>query len=124
MDIGEIKKTMKSADAWDIWVDLARETEKDGQVKLDEDGNPKFKYKLNESSGFGQFAKAVSMTVTKELLLLTQEEYENPAAHEELISRWFLVPTEQDDRALCTQLREPAALTAPPKTAITEYIPF
>ena len=49
-------------------------------------------------------------TMTKEMLLLSPEEQQvfekNPVDLPELIDKWYLVPTEHDDRKLSRQLRK------------------
>ena len=44
-------------------------------------------------------------TLTRELLLLTREEYANPDATPELREKWFRVPAEMDDRKYADQVR-------------------
>lgn len=64
-------------------------------------------------------------TMTKALLLLTQEEAEiyktNPTDLKELIEQWFLVPKSHDDRLLSRQIRDVARMLEKRTDAITNY---
>ena len=60
-------------------------------------------------------------TLTCSLVLLTPDEAANIMAQQELIDRWFLVPQAHDDRKLCRQVRQMAALLKPAAKAITNY---
>ena len=60
-------------------------------------------------------------TLTCSLLLLTPDEAADITAQQELIDHWFLVPQEYDDRKLCRQIRQTAALLKPASKAITSY---
>ncbi len=60
-------------------------------------------------------------TLTCCMLLLSPEEAGRLEELPELIDNWFLVPEGHDDRKLCLQLRQTAALLQSPSTAITEY---
>ena len=60
-------------------------------------------------------------TLTCSLVLLTQDEAADITAQRELIDRWFLVPQGHDDRKLCRQVRQMAALLKPAAKAITYY---
>ena len=63
-------------------------------------------------------------TLTCSLVLLTQDEAADITAQRELIERWFLVPHGHDDRKLCRQIRQMAALLKPAAKAITYYTIF
>ena len=63
-------------------------------------------------------------TLTCSLVLLTQDEAADITAQRELIDRWFLVPHGHDDRKLCRQVRQMAALLKPAAKAITYYTIF
>ena len=63
-------------------------------------------------------------TLTCSLVLLTQDEAADITAQRELIDRWFLVPQGHDDRKLCRQVRQMAALLKPAAKAITYYTIF
>ena len=60
--------------------------------------------------------------LTCSLVLLTPDEAADLTAQRELIDRWFLVPEDHDDRKLCRQVRQMAALLKPAAKAITGYI--
>ena len=60
-------------------------------------------------------------TLTCSLVLLTSDEAADITAQRELIDRWFLVPQGHDDRKLCRQVRQMAALLKPAAKAITGY---
>ena len=60
-------------------------------------------------------------TLTCSLVLLTPDETADITAQGELIDRWFLVPQGHDDRKLCQQVRQMAALLKPAAKAITGY---
>lgn len=64
-------------------------------------------------------------TMTKAMLLLSPEEarlYKSrPASLPQLIEKWFLVPTEHDDRQLSRQVRDVVKLTREKKKGITGY---
>ena len=60
-------------------------------------------------------------TLTCSLLHLTPDEAADITAQQELIDRWFLVPEEHDDRKLCRQIRQTAALLKPAPKTITGY---
>jgi radical SAM protein with 4Fe4S-binding SPASM domain len=61
-------------------------------------------------------------TLTCSLLLLTPDEAADITAQRELIERWFLVPQAHDDRKLCRQVRQMAALLKPATKAINGYM--
>ena len=63
-------------------------------------------------------------TLTCSLVLLTPNEAADITAQRELIDRWFLVPQGHDDRKLCRQVRQMAALLKPAAKAITYYTIF
>ncbi|MCH5320638.1 MAG: radical SAM protein [Eubacterium sp.] len=63
-------------------------------------------------------------SLTLELLLLSPEEMNNLTENEELISKWFLVPDEQDDNALADKLHEIAVYVQKPKDYINHYTIF
>ena len=60
-------------------------------------------------------------TLTCSLLLLTPDEAADITAQQELIDRWFLVPEAHDDRKLCRQVRQMAALLTPAPKVVTTY---
>ena len=60
-------------------------------------------------------------TLTCSLLLLTPDEAADITAQRELIDRWFLVPEMYDDRKLCRQVRQMAALLTPAPKVVTSY---
>ena len=60
-------------------------------------------------------------TLTCSMVLLTSDEAADLMAQGELIYRWFLVPQGHDDRKLCQQVRQMAALLKPAAKAITGY---
>ena len=60
-------------------------------------------------------------TLTCSLLLLTPNEAADITVQQELIDRWFLVPQTHDDRKLCLQVRQMAALLKPAAKAIDHY---
>ena len=60
-------------------------------------------------------------TLTCSLVLLTSDEAADLTAQRELIDRWFLVPQAHDDRKLCQQVRQMAALLKPAAKTITGY---
>ena len=60
-------------------------------------------------------------TLTCSLLLLTPDEAADITAQRELIDRWFLVPEAHDDRKLCRQVRQMAALLTPAPKVVTTY---
>ena len=62
--------------------------------------------------------------LTCSLVLLTPDEAADLTAQRELIDRWFLVPEDHDDRKLCRQVRQMAALLKPAAKAITYYTIF
>ena len=62
--------------------------------------------------------------LTCSLLLLSPDEAADITAQQELIDRWFLVPLAHDDRKLCLQIRQMAALLGPATKAITGYTIF
>lgn len=61
-------------------------------------------------------------TLTCSLLLLSPDEAADITAQQELIDRWFLVPQAHDDRKLCLQIRQMAALVKPAAKAVSTYI--
>ena len=58
------------------------------------------------------------------MVLLQPDEAADLTAQRELIDRWFLVPQGHDDRKLCRQVRQMAALLKPAAKAITYYTIF
>jgi radical SAM protein with 4Fe4S-binding SPASM domain len=60
-------------------------------------------------------------TLTCSLVLLTPDEAADLTAQRELIDRWFLVPEAHDDRKLCRQVRQMAALLTPAPKVVTTY---
>ena len=60
-------------------------------------------------------------TLTCSLLLLTPDEAADITAQRELIDHWFLVPEAHDDRKLCRQVRQMAALLTPAPKVVTSY---
>ena len=60
-------------------------------------------------------------TLTCSLLLLTPDEAADITAQRELIDRWFLVPQGHDDRKLCRQVRQMAALLTLAPKVVTTY---
>ena len=60
-------------------------------------------------------------TLTCSLVLLTPDEAVDLTAQGELIDRWFLVPQAHDDRKLCQQVRQMAALLTLAAKTITGY---
>jgi len=60
-------------------------------------------------------------TLTCSLVLLTPYEAADLTAQWELIDRWFLVPEAHDDRKLCRQVRQMAALLTPAPKVVTTY---
>ena len=62
--------------------------------------------------------------LTLELILLSPEEMNNLTESEELISKWFLVPNEQDDSALADSLHEIAVHVQKPIDYIDHYTIF
>ena len=60
-------------------------------------------------------------TLTCSLLLLTPEEADDLTMQGELIDLWFLVPQDHDDRKLCRQVRQMAALLKPTVKAVNYY---
>ena len=60
--------------------------------------------------------------LTCSLVLLTPDEAADLTAQRELIDRWFLVPEDHDDRKLCRQVRQMAALLKPAAKTISTYI--
>ena len=62
--------------------------------------------------------------LTLELLLLSQKEMNSLTENEELISKWFLVPNEQDDFALADRLHEIAVSVQKPIDYINHYTIF
>jgi len=60
-------------------------------------------------------------TLTCSLVLLTPSEAAEITAQRKLIDSWFLVPQAHDDRKLCHQVRQMAALLEPAAKAITHY---
>ena len=63
-------------------------------------------------------------TLTCSMVLLTPNEAADITAQRKLIDRWFLVPQGHDDRKLCRQVRQMAALLKPAAKAITYYTIF
>ena len=61
-------------------------------------------------------------TLTCSLLLLTPNEAADITAQRELIDHWFLVPQTHDDRKLCLQVRQIAALLKPVAKTVNTYI--
>ena len=60
-------------------------------------------------------------TLTCSLVLLTSDEAADLTVQRELTDRWFLVPQAHDDRKLCQQVRQMAALLKPAAKTITGY---
>jgi len=60
-------------------------------------------------------------TLTCSMVLLTPDEAADITAQRELIDRWFLVPEMYDDRKLCRQVRQMAALLTPVPKVVTTY---
>ena len=60
--------------------------------------------------------------LTCSLVLLTPDEAADLTAQRELIDRWFLVPEDHDDRKLCRQVQQMAALLKPAAKTISTYI--
>ena len=64
-------------------------------------------------------------TMTKALLLLSSEEAKiyksDPTALPQLVEKWFLVPSEHDDRLLSKQVKDVAKLVKEEKKGITGY---
>ena len=60
-------------------------------------------------------------TLTCSLVLLTPDEAADITAQQELIDHWFLVPQEHDDKKLCRQIRQMAALLKPAAKTITGF---
>ena len=60
-------------------------------------------------------------TLTCSMVLLTPDEAADITAQRELIDRWFLVPEMYDDRKLCRQVRQMAALLTPAPKVVTSY---
>ena len=60
-------------------------------------------------------------TLTCSMVLLTYDEAADITAQGELIDRWFLVPQAHDDRKLCQQVRQMAALLTPAPKVVTTY---
>ena len=63
-------------------------------------------------------------TLTCSMVQLQPDEAADLTAQRELIDRWFLVPQGHDDRKLCRQVRQMAALLKPAAKAITYYTIF
>ena len=63
-------------------------------------------------------------TLTCSMVLLQPDEAADLTAQRELIDRWFMVPQGHDDRKLCRQVRQMAALLKPAAKAITYYTIF
>ncbi len=63
-------------------------------------------------------------TLTCSMVLLQPDEAADITVQQELIDRWFLVPQGHDDRKLCRQVRQMAALLKPAAKAITYYTIF
>ena len=61
-------------------------------------------------------------TLTCSMVLLQPDEAADIIAQRELIDRWFLVPQGHDDRKLCRQVRQMAALLKPAAKTISTYI--
>ncbi len=55
----EAEKIMDSSAAMEVWIELAEVKDKNGNFVRDDNGSIKLTYRLDESSGFGQFAKAM-----------------------------------------------------------------
>ena len=60
-------------------------------------------------------------TLTCSMVLLTPDEAADITAQRELIDRWFLVPEAHDDRKLCRQVRQMAALLTLAPKVVTTY---
>ena len=60
-------------------------------------------------------------TLTCSMVLLSPDEVADITAQRELIDRWFLVPHGHDDRKLCRQVRQMAALLTPAPKVVTTY---
>ncbi len=60
-------------------------------------------------------------TLTCSMVLLSPDEVADLTAQRELIDRWFLVPEMYDDRKLCRQVRQMAALLTPAPKVVTTY---
>ena len=60
-------------------------------------------------------------TLTCSMVLLSPDEVADLTAQGELIDRWFLVPQEHDDRKLCRQVRQMAALLTLAPKVVTTY---
>ena len=60
-------------------------------------------------------------TLTCSMVLLSPDEAADITAQQELIDRWFLVPEMYDDRKLCRQVRQMAALLTPAPKVVTSY---
>ena len=60
-------------------------------------------------------------TLTCSMVLLSPDEAADITAQQELIDRWFLVPEMYDDRKLCRQVRQMAALLTPAPKVVTTY---
>ncbi len=60
-------------------------------------------------------------TLTCSLVLLPPDEADDLTVQGELIDRWFLVPQGHDDRKLCRQVRQMAALLTPAPKVVTTY---
>ena len=60
----EAEKIMNSSAAMEVWVELAEVKDESGNFVKDNNGSIELTYKLDESSGFGQFSKAMGY-VTK-----------------------------------------------------------
>ena len=61
-------------------------------------------------------------TLTCSMVLLQPDETADLTAQLELIERWFLVPKDHDDRKLCRQVRQMAALLKPTAKVIDSYM--
>ena len=61
-------------------------------------------------------------TLTCSLVLLTPDEAADITAQQELIDRWFLVPENYDDRKICRQVLQIAALLTPTIKTVTDYV--
>ena len=59
--------------------------------------------------------------LTCALVLLTKREAANITVQRKLIAHWFLVPEQHDDRKLCLQIRQLAAVFKPKPKATTGY---
>ena len=60
-------------------------------------------------------------TLTCSMVLLSPDEVADLTAQGVLIDRWFLVPQEHDDRKLCCQVRQMAALLTLAPKVVTTY---